>query len=420
MTPVFLWSDWGSTSFLAHKLKRAGIPVTLYIHHEANRFQGHGYVPKTTDPLPPKGSLVIFDGIGHGDLGTTLRQKGHLVIGGNPFDTALERNRAEGISLMRKAGIKVPETKNFSGIAAAKTFLETTDGEWFLKVSGSHADEGSTCNADRETLLRYLDYVKTQPGEKSFILQQKVNGVEVSTNGWFDGVKFLSTFDGTIEEKKLLSGDLGTRTGCESNVVWLYRPAASLPHETVMKMESVLQESRYCGPLDLNAIITDDGTVYGLEWTARLGFDATQAWVRFFDPKSLVEQLADYAARFLTSWEVPKPTQQSFSLRISLPPYPEGSSKETAQVRYWPVDKAWISGEPYDPEDVMRSDSGPVCAGGSGLIGVIGMLGPSITPMRKDILEIADSLKMPSKQYRIDPLTRAEEDWKTLTKQGKV
>ena len=420
MRPLFLWSAEGDLLHLALRFKEAGVPVTLYIHHKPFRDVGAGVVPKTDNPMPPKNALVLFDGVGHGDLGKVLRQRGQLVIGANPLDKDLETNRAEGIQIMREAGITVPPTKSFTSVAGAETFLEGVDGEWFIKVSGARADCASTCNADKATMLRYLRWVGTQPGDKSFILQQKVDGVEVSTNGWFDGQRFVPPFDGTFEDKKLLAGDLGPRTGCEANVVWLHGPTATLPAETVERITGVLATHGYVGPIDLNAIVAKDGTVYGLEWTARLGFDATQAWRRFFGAKELAGQLEAFATGDLHRWEIPEPKHLAVTLRVSIPPYPDSSTQECAKMSGFPLDQRWLSDDRFDPSDVKRGDGGPVLAGTSGCVGVVGAIGPTFRPLLDDVRDIADSLRTPGKQYRIDPLERAEADWKTLRGLGKL
>jgi len=120
----YLWSDYGSTLFLARRLKREGHSVLFYIKEEAAQDVGKGLVPKTTNPIPPKGSVVLFDSIGHGAIGKELRKKGHLVIGGNPLDKPLESDRPEGARIMRQHGIATPQTHEFRSIPTAIKFLD--------------------------------------------------------------------------------------------------------------------------------------------------------------------------------------------------------------------------------------------------------------------------------------------------------
>lgn len=416
--PIFLWSDWGSLGFLGLRLKRAGHPVTLYVHHEEARMQMTGLLPKTTAMMPPRDALVIFDGVGHGELGALLRKRGQLVIGGNPLDKRLETNRWEGIQVMQKYGIPTPPTKHFSDTGSALRFLEQEGGEWYVKVSSAKASESSTCNADADTLIRYIHYLVTQhPGERDFILQESVDGIETSTDGWFDGLKFVPPFDGTFEDKKFLEGGLGPRTGCEACTVWMFSPQSPLPRETVQRIEPLLAASGYVGPVDLNGMVGRD-RVTGLEWTARLGFDASQAWCRFVDPATLGEQLWEFAARGLRTWQV-KPGV-AYTLRVTLPPYPEGTPPELKKTQGWPLDKKWASGEPFEAEDVMVGEDGPVAAGASGLTGVISQFGSTLKPLMASAKKLAEDLITPQQQYRVNPLTRAEDDWAALKQMGRM
>src|SRR5437016_748592 len=111
----FFWSDYGSTVFLARRLKSEGHPVLVYLKDPAASHVGNGLVPKTTNPVPPRSfPYVIFDGVGHGNVGRQLRASGHRVLGGNPFDKPLESDRVRGAAIMEEIGIRTPEAKPFS------------------------------------------------------------------------------------------------------------------------------------------------------------------------------------------------------------------------------------------------------------------------------------------------------------------
>jgi phosphoribosylamine-glycine ligase len=413
--PIYLASQWGSTFFLGLALKRAGVPVTLYIKEEASRGIGTGLIAKTTDVTPPKDALVIFDGTGMGEWGAHLRRKGHPVIGGNAFDRDLEINRWKGIEIMRQAGIATPDTHQFTTTGAAQAFLDQHDGDWFIKVSGASVTEDSTCNGDADTLGRYLRWVASQPGDKSFILQQKVTGVEISTEGWFDGARFVPPFDSTLEDKKFLEGELGPRTGCEACVVWPH--AQSRLGDVLGRLAGALARERYVGPIDLNAIVAD-GDVFGLEWTARLGFDATQAWLQLLEPDTVADQLEDFALRRLSRW-VYRPGVAA-TLRITVQPYPNGNTRECKAKAGYPLDKVWVSGGSYLPEDVKLGREGPELAGASGIVGVLAQRGASYPALKRTLKGLADDLKLPGKQYRIDPLTRVDKDVATLRRLNMV
>lgn len=401
----------GSALPLAVRLKRDGHDVTWHVRDKATREIGKGLVPHAAEP--PAGAVVIFDTTKRGAEGRALRARGFRVIGGNPFDEDLELDRAEGQRIMRVAKIATPPTFPFAKIPEAIKFLKGVQGRWFVKVSGEAAAGGSsTFDApDSESMARYLTWVESRGPVKPFQLQQTVDGTEVSCNGWFDGRRFVPPFDLTLEEKRFMPGNLGPRTGCESCVVW-HASNGVLAARTVRRIAALLEEEGYVGPIDCNAIVDDDGTPHGLEWTARLGFDATQAWARLFGP-TLGEQIDRFAHGELPKWE--GLSHLSAVLRISIPPYPEGTPPEFGKTAGLPVDRAIVGDPMIDPQDVT---SEAAMAGTSGIVCCVGATGEGLGRLRDDLLQRADRLEIPNKQYRTDPLDRVDRDLGALRKLG--
>ncbi len=396
---------------MALRLQREGHPVTWFAKGDMAKLAGKGLVPFAKEP--PDGAIVIFDCTGEGPRGTAYRKAGHLVIGGNPFDRPLELNRPEGARIARRAGMVTPPTYPFSDIPSALRFLKKKDGKWFVKVSGDGVEMDTYDAPDSEFMARYLKYVQERAQVKPFVLQQTVQGTEVSCNGWFNGHEFIGPFDVTLEEKKQLAGDLGCRTGCESNVVY-HAQDDKLADITIALVEDVLAEEGYVGPCDINSLIDADGVPQFLEFSARLGFDATQAWMRLIPEGELGEQLEAFVAGELDVWE-PIPNVLSATLRITMPPYPNWDKKMVGKMQGMPLDYAILGDEWVDPVDVMV---GPVTAGAGGVICTVGALGTSISALRKELLARAEMLEIPDKQYRIDPLARVTRDMQALESLG--
>ena len=412
-TPYLFWSGDGSILPLALKIKAEGHPVSLYIHAPEARDIGRGLLPKTTSPDPPPRSIVVFDGIGHGAAGTVYRKQGHPVIGGNPFDTSLEKDRMEGARLMKQVGIRVPETHPFRSLQTAMRFLEGHPGKWFVKVSGDQVESDTYDAPDSEAMIRYLKWCDLKGGKvEPFELQKKAQGTELSLNGWFDGDHFLGPYEYTLEEKRFLTGELGPRTGCESNLVWFAKDT-TLAEKVLVPMEPILAREGYVGPLDLNMLLDEDGEPIGLEWTARLGFDATYAWMSLLD--HVGAQLEAFAIGTLSQWET-KPGK-ALTLRITVPPYPTWDPKLVKKIQGLPVDPKVLS---QSPVDVMQTPEGLCAAGGSGIICTVGSVGTDLKAVRKAVLEVSESLVIPNKQFRIDPVSRADRDLATLGKLGVV
>lgn len=405
---IFWWSEWGDTLPLARMVDMAGGQSILYVHEADGEHVGEGLVSLSTNPNPPSQAVVILDCTGRGNVGQGYRDRGFAVVGGNPLDRALGKSRRDGIKLMRQNGIAVPEDHYFPTIKEAIAFLEGSDGEWFVKVDGDLGNS-STANGRVDYLARYLSWIEESNSKvKGVELQRKAEGSEISVEGWFDGTRFVFPFNATIEEKKLMAGDKGPRTGCESCVVFPYDGPLC---DELLKMEPLLRKEGYVGNLDLNMIVTEKGPL-GLEWTARLGFDASQALFHLLGP-TLPEQLEAFAYGALPAWEFSP--AMALTLRFSVPPYPDEDSKAAQALLGFPLDKKVLQ---YDITDVRLGSDGPECAGRDGLLGVATVVGTNITTMRKAAVAGLDELKIANLQYRIDPVTRWEKTMRDLDEKG--
>lgn len=420
MARFFFYSGEGEALFLAHRLQEDGHDVTFWVQHpECRKLRlGEGVVPLAASPEPKKGAVVIFDQTGKGKAGADFRRRGFKVIGGNPFDADLELDRSQGTKIMQALGIATPKTQVMASVHQAQAYLATRSGTWFFKPNGKSTT--LTHHGEPKDLIRWLDWGQQFIKGEPFELQQGITGIEISTEAWFDGTRFVPPFNATLEEKHFLTGDLGPRTGCESNVVWIWSGTSpALPAATVLRLAPMLKASGYVGPIDLNAILTDDGEPHGLEWSARLGFDASQAYSMLIDG-DYGEQLEKFAHGDLTRWKLDE-DRFAMTLRVTTPPYPvehAGAGKAMAGL---PLDKA-ILGDAHAifPCDVRKDRQGPCLAGWSGYVCAVGATGTSFDRCRATVLSMAEKLTIPEKQFRTDPVHRAETDWSALARMGYV
>lgn len=403
MASFFLASESGDVAFLGLRLAREGHTVRLGIENRKCRRFYDGLLPKATGPR--SGDIVLFDACGKARQGATLRANGYAVIGGNALEHTLEEDRAAGQALMREVGIETPETHTFRTTIEAAHFLRGVDGAWFIKFSGDDIPTFATENCKTsEAMLDWLHYVEQIPDFyfRSLSLQRAVDGLEIDCDGWFDGQRFVAPFCSTVEDKKAWTGDLGARAGCAANVVWPWRDAR-LPEESVARLEETLRASSYVGNIALNMILTDDGTLYGLEWTARTGFDALQAFHLLVDD-DLGEQLEAFAHGNLPEWSI-RP-ELALTLRLSVPPWPMDVKVEMVNA---PLDAKLDGNHPRILPDDVYVERGKVrLAGRDGAVGVVAAVGPEIDALRSQVLELADSLEVPKKQFRKDVVARYE------------
>src|SRR5207245_8944189 len=216
---------------------------------------------------------------------------------------------------------------------------------------------------------------------------------EISVEGWCDRQRLIFPFNATIEEKKFMAGDVGPRTGCESCVVFAYDGPLV---EELLKMEDTLREEGYIGSLDLNMIVTEKGPL-GLEWTARLGFDASNGLFHLMGP-TLPEQLEAFAYGALPAWEISP--ELALTLRFSIPPYPNDNKREAGKLYGLPLDKKVLD---LDYTDVALGSDAPICAGRDGLLARATVPGTDSDSPRKEALQQVSSRTTPMLQHPIHP-----------------
>jgi phosphoribosylamine-glycine ligase len=199
----------------------------------------------------------------------------------------IELNRAKGMEMFERAGVTIPDTYEFDTPKAAAALTKHNgwgDG-WVVKPNGNISTAKTMTCRDERLWDRTLG--KLSP-ECSGIVQRLVSGIEVSTEGWFNGTDFVTPFNHTFEDKRFLTGNLGVNTGCMGNIV-LRADSDRLTAATVERVAPFLRMIGYRGPFDINCIVNESGA-YALEATSRMGYDAVEA---------LIEGLEEEAGTFL-------------------------------------------------------------------------------------------------------------------------
>lgn len=381
----------GDGCHLLHLIECEGNEVQLYITDKDDKAMWDGILPKV-DSLPlDKEAIYIFDSSGNSKIADDLIRKGYYVVGSAKIADQLEFDRGFGIDLMDEIGMEIPNTETF------KTFNETLEfvskhknKRLVFKPSG----KGLPCHLsyvpdEGEDLSPYVKYVEKAYGNKidEIEIQEFIEGVAVSTEGWFNGYHFVRPFNHTLEKKKFLNNDLGPATGCAGNIVWVCEEDEITAQ--LKCIEPYIQG--YIGPIDINMIVNERGQ-YGLEWTPRHGYDAICALLRLFN--SEIGKFYSDLARHQFEGEIDLDESFSSALRVSIPSYPNDDSKITSGL---PLQGIEDDSDDYYFYEIALDESGNLIH--KGISGsVLCTLGEGMD----DALKLADKLIIPNKQYRTD------------------
>lgn len=339
----------------------------------SHRYVGEGIVPKEDSwrafreeavmfAQNVNGAIAVFDSSGLGDYAEELIKAGVPTLGGGKFMDKLEKERDFSMDMMNNNGCSIPDYQCFDSLTATIQHVWhnrhkglIVNGKVVEKVyfkTNAYIDSDATRSADNpEDLIRFLRHVRARtPDKRLNMLQEAIDGPDISTGRWWNGKAWVGPYLGTIEKKKLLAGEIGPATGCALNAVWWYQTPEPLIAKA-LNWENLTGAFRHNnappGWYDINAILKD-GKAWFLEWTPRFGWDSEGTSLPL-----LYENLPDwfnYIATGQSTGNLNLSSKIAYAVRLGVPPYPWEDCKRDANgsavgVGVWgePVQK--LSGE---------------------------------------------------------------------------
>jgi phosphoribosylamine--glycine ligase len=224
---LFVSMDAALIGDLAWQIRREGHEVKCYIEAESDREIADGFVPKTDDWRAEIGwaDVVVFDDIwvgsdvGTGALARGLREDGTAVVGGTPSTDQFEADRGYAMAILEAHGVDTIEHHVFEDFDAGIQHVQENPAPYVIKPLGEvqnvkrllyvgDEDDGSDVVDVRRAYKKPWGHRM-----KGFQLQRKVEGVEITICGFFDGERFVEQVNFNFEHKKLFPGKIGPSTG---------------------------------------------------------------------------------------------------------------------------------------------------------------------------------------------------------------
>ena len=264
---------------LAWTVKKEGHEVKIYIKDKRDADVYNGFVEKVEkwEDWVDWADVIIFDDVEFGEVAERLRKKGKLVIGGSVYTDKLEIDREFGQSELKRHGVNILPSWNFSNYDEAIAFIKSNPDRYVFKPSGNTPSGGKGLlfigqEEDGKDLIEILEQNKNVWLKKApvFILQKCVNGVEVGVGAYFNGKDFIYPININFEHKRVFPGDIGPFAG-EMGTLDFWSEPNNIFRATLGKMLPSLQSSGYVGYIDINCIVNGRG-IYPLEFTSRFGY----------------------------------------------------------------------------------------------------------------------------------------------------
>jgi phosphoribosylamine---glycine ligase len=395
------------------RLAETGHEVRVFIGYPLCKDTLAGLIDRVTDweaeldwiRAAGQQGCILFEniGLGYGEIQDRLRREGLNVIGGGAHGTRLENDRAYAQSVLAELGLATAPVFEFSDVDDAKRFIDQRPARYVLKSNGPDAASfvgRHKAGADVRAMLAAGGKVTAS----SFILMDFVDGVEMGVGAYFNGENFLEPACLDWEHKRFFPGDLGELTG-EMGTVVTYSRSKRFFDRTLAKVGPILRKHGYCGYINLNTIVNEDG-IWPLEFTCRFGYpgyailDALQktSW-------------ADLFRAMLTRLTVKFDTESGFAagIVITTPPFPY--YRDTVPV---PVGLPILfEGDLSPPErrhvhygEVALQNGTLVTSGASGYTLVVTGTGQTIEAARDAANALAAKVVVANARYRQDIGTR--------------
>ena len=201
-----------------------------------------------------------------------FRERGTPTVGAGKTGFSLELKNV-GRQVFGEAGMMSPRWVSFEHSKDALAFVESRTFKK-LVVKFTETNRGFrtiVCDDVRDAI-----HVLKKFEDGAVVIEEKVNGHEVSMAMYWDGKKFIQTV-ATNEHKNLWRGNRGVLTPEMGTLVW-YDPTdrwqeffdSLLLSPTAQKL---LKD--YRGFIDINTIIDHNGDLFPLEFTCRYGVPQT-------------------------------------------------------------------------------------------------------------------------------------------------
>ncbi|HEY2464348.1 MAG TPA: phosphoribosylglycinamide synthetase C domain-containing protein [Steroidobacteraceae bacterium] len=398
--------DYCDLASLYLRLQEEGHEVKVYVAKSQCKDTLAGLVPHAEDWereiawIRAAGSdgIILFENAAEqrGALQDKMRREGLHVIGGSAYGDRLENDRAFAQEILSGLGLTVCPVHQFDDPAAALQFLDREPGRYVVKFNGplesfvGRLDDGR----DVRAFLSSLD--EDMP---SLILMRHVEGVEMGVGAYFNGERFLSPSCLDWEHKRFFPGDLGELTG-EMGTIVTYENTARFHELTLARMAPLLQRGGYCGYINLNTIVNEDG-IWPLEFTCRFGYPG----YAILDPLQAMpwgELFHAMTTRKGASFQ----TKVGFAAGVVMttPPFPYSRT----MVRE-PVGLPIVFDRISDDErrnlhygEVGLKDGQLVTSGAYGWTMVVTGTGASVREARDRANDLADRVIIPNARYRRD------------------
>ncbi len=325
---------------------------------------------------------------------------GILAFGPTAAAARIESSKAAAKAIMAAAGVPTAAAHIFNSPGAAADFARQSEQAWVVKADGLALGKGVVVATTLEETLAAIEQLGATPAGGSLLLEERLEGREVSVLALCDGERLLA-LPPARDYKRLGDGDVGPNTGGMGVAAPVDDVSPEL-HEQIVQtcMQPVVatmaaQGTPFCGVLYAGIILTADGPKV-LEFNARFGDPEAQALLPLVDG-DLLEALHACAVGALEPNVLRPRPGYTVCVVMAAANYP--AAPRTGDL---------ISGtEPNNPAEVLIFHAGTAAGpegmrtAGGRVLGITG-LGDTLEAARATAYAAVERIDFAGKQYRTD------------------
>lgn len=329
-----------------------------------------------------------------------------MVFGPGDKGAQLEADKAYAKQMMRAASVPTAEGRVFQRFEQAEEFLKTRDEVYVIKATGLAKGKGVIVpKTNAEGIAAAKDMLVNKAfgaAGKSILVEEKLNGVEVSILALLDGHNIL-VLPPCQDHKRLLDQDHGPNTGG----MGAFCPAETISEQVMRQVESEVlvpiadalrrDEIEFRGVLYAGLMLTPGGPKV-LEFNVRFGDPECQPLITRLE-SDLIELLWATAAGTLDQIDVRYSAQAAVCVVLASKGYPE--SPQTGFPIRNIKEAEEIEGVTVYHAGTRLNEDGDVVTSGGRVLGVTA-LGDTIEQARQRAYQAAQIIEFEGKQLRTD------------------
>lgn len=329
-----------------------------------------------------------------------------LVFGPGAKGANLEADKSYAKQMMRAASVPTAEGRIFKKFDQAQEFLKTRDEVYVIKATGLAKGKGVIVpKTNEEGIAAAREMIVNKAfgdAGKSILVEEKLNGIEVSVLALLDGHNIL-VLPPCQDHKRLLNNDEGPNTGG----MGAFCPADTISEPIMHQIESEVlvpiadalrrDEIEFRGVLYAGIMLTPGGPKV-LEFNVRFGDPECQPLMTRLQSDAL-ELLWATAAGTLDQIDVQYTPQSCVTVVLASKGYPE--SPKTGFPINGIEDAEAIEGVSVYHAGTKLNDEGTLVTSGGRVLSVTA-LGDSMEQARQRAYEAADKIHFEGMQLRTD------------------